>query len=304
MASQTNLINCSSPLLTEAQPLLGGKPFVQLNGPCTATSALNSPAGQGGLINGTINFFGTQGAQTALVNGGSLTTSGIDLSASYRWDDVFGGQLTLTGDWTHILTYDASDYVVAGIKVADGYDGVGQLNELTGRNNQHIAEDRGSITINYRHGRHNFNISTRMVSSLLNDDITDFQESNGLNANIGAGGLVPTGAACIDTNPISPPIPAGAGTGQFGGNNSATNVQPIGFCAGQNVSVVNGTKLNATFNTDVSYQADLPWNTTLTITIQNLFDKDPELSRDLIGYDAGTGSPLGRTLRVGIRKRW
>jgi hypothetical protein len=139
---------------------------------------------------------------------------------------------------------------------------------------------------------------------LINDDITDFAESNGLNANIGTNGVVPTGAACVDSNPTSPPIPAGAGSGQFGTNNSPTNTTPIGFCSGQNVSVINGMKLKRVFNTDASYQVELPWDTTLTVTIQNLFDKDPELSRDLIGYDAGTGSPLGRTVRVGVRKRW
>jgi iron complex outermembrane receptor protein len=287
------LINCQSALLTEPQPLLGGAPFVQLNGPCTAASALNSPAGGGGLAGGTINFFGTQGAQTALVNGGSLKTSGIDVSATWTFEEVFGGRLTLTGDWTWVLEYDASDYIVAGIKVADGYDGIGQQNALTGRNNQRISEHVGSLGVNYRRGRHNFNWSTRFRSSLINDDLTDFVAQNDRNPNIGnASGVSPTGAACAPLPP-SPPVPAGAGTGQFGT-----------FCAAQNLRILSGQKIEEVILADFSYQADLGQQTTLTVTVQNVFDTDPKFSREALGYDASTGSALGRTVRFGVRRKW
>ena len=297
------LINCSSPLVSQLNPTLGGHPFVQLNGPCVAgQSALNSTGagGVGGLSGGTINFFGAQGTQPALANGGTLKTTGIDFTAGYRFDDVVGGRLDVTLDWTRVLTYEASDYIVAGIKVADGFSGVGQFNDTTGRNGQHVARDRGSITFNYRHGRHNVNWTTRYVSKFIDDDPTLFVETNATNANIGTAGVVPTGAACVDTNPVSPRVPAGAGTGANGANTGTT----VGFCAGQNVSVLAGQKVPATFNTDVSYQLDLPWNATLTLTVQNLFDEDPAFARLAINYDAFTGSPLGRTFRIGVRKRW
>lgn len=282
-------INCQSPLLTEPQALLGGAPFVQLTSACTPASTVANA-----LAGGTINFFGTQGAQTALVNGGSLTTSGIDVNATWRFEEAWGGQLTLSADWTWVLEYDASDYVVAGIKVADGYDGVGQQNELTGRNNQRISEHVGSVGFNYRRGRHNFNWTTRFRSSLINDDLTDFLEQNDRNANIGnAAGVVPTGAACVDTNLVTPPVPGGAGTGQFGG-----------FCAGQNATILAGQKIGAVFLSDFSYQLDLAWQTTVSITVQNVFDEDPKFSREALGYDASTGTALGRTFRFGVRKRW
>jgi iron complex outermembrane receptor protein len=296
------LINCASPLLTQPIDLFGGRPFVQLaggaNGSCVqGLTALNSPNGVNG---GIVNFLGGQGTQPALANGGTLETAGIDLNASYLFEEVFDGQLTVTADLTHITKYKASDYVVAGITVAPGFKGIGQFNELTGRNGQHIAENRGSITFNYRHGRHNLNVSTRVVSSFIDDDTTNYIESNANNANIGTNGVVPTGAACIDTNPISPPVPTGAGTGQFGANTGTNG----GFCAGQNTTILAGQKVDTTFNTDVSYSVQLPWDTTLAVTIQNLFNTDPEFSRDAINYDAFTGSPLGRTVRVGVRKRW
>ncbi len=294
------LINCASPLLTEPQELLGGRPFVQLNGPCTAGSALNSPAGAGGLIGGTVNFFGQQGTQTFLVNGGQLKTSGIDVSASYRLQDLWGGDLTVTFDWTHILTYDASDYVVGGVVVAEGYSGLGTVNELTGRNSQRVFEDRASLGLNYRRGVHNLNVTTRFASSLINDDTADYLENGSTNANVGgANGVVPSGAACVDL-PNSPPVPAGAGSGSRGANSGAV----VGYCAGQNVTVLTGRKIPAAFVTDVSYQLALRENTTVTVTVQNLLDDDPNFTRDVLGYDAGVASPLGRTIRFGVRKRW
>lgn len=297
------LINCQSLLLSQNNALLNNQPFVQLNGPCTATSALNSPAGGGGLTGGFINFFGTQGAQTALVNGGTLETAGIDVNASWSFDEVWGGELTLNGDVTYILKYDASDYVVAGITVAPGYDGIGQQNSLTGRNNQRISQWVGSVGFNFHKGRHNFNWSTRARSALINDNLTDFVESNAFNGNIGASGFVNTTAAggCVDTDPFTPPVPAGAGTGQNGTN---TNTGTVGFCAAQNYRILTGQKIPTVFTTDVSYQLELPWDTRMTLTVQNLFDKDPVFSREALGYDASTGSALGRTVRFGLRKRW
>jgi iron complex outermembrane receptor protein len=40
------------------------------------------------------------------------------------------------------------------------------------------------------------------------------------------------------------------------------------------------------------------------LTVQNVFDTDPNFSRDFINYDAFSGSPLGRTYRVGVTKKW
>jgi outer membrane receptor protein involved in Fe transport len=184
---------------------------------------------------------------------------------------------------------------------AEGKAAIDQFNDSTGRNLQHVARTRGSITLNYRIGRHNFNIATRYISHFIEDATATFAEQTAQNANIGVNGVVPSGAACVDTNPTTPPVPAGAGTGLYGTN---TNTTTVGFCAGQNVAILAGQKIPATFNTDLSYNVQLPWDTTFTVTIQNLFDKDPEFARFAINYDAFTGSPLGRTVRVGVRKRW
>ncbi|HEY8616989.1 TonB-dependent receptor domain-containing protein [Phenylobacterium sp.] len=292
----TALINCSSPLLSETQDALGGRPFVQLNGPCVqGQSRINSPAGGGGLVGGNVNFFGASNGLRYLVNSGYLQTDGIDLTVSYRLQDVLGGDITLTADWSHVLSYEQSAFVVGGVEVAPGFDGVGQLNDSPGRTfNPRIAKDRGSFTFNFRRGRHNLNWQTRFTSSLINDDLGDYQELAQYNANIAnSAGVLPSGAACADNNPSTPPVPAGAGTGVYGP-----------FCAGQNYTIGTGRKVPWAWTTDVSYQVDLPWETVVTFTVQNLFDEEPGFSRTLLGYEAGLNSPVGRSLRVGVRKRF
>ena len=99
-----------------------------------------------------------------------------------------------------------------------------------------------------------------MISSLINDDnATYFTASNATNANIGTAGVVPTGAACVSAAPVVPPVPANAGTGA---NGSISAQGATGFCVNQNQTILTGQKVPATFNTDVSYQLSLPWDTT------------------------------------------
>ncbi|WP_293353676.1 TonB-dependent receptor [Phenylobacterium sp.] len=55
---------------------------------------------------------------------------------------------------------------------------------------------------------------------------------------------------------------------------------------------------------DLVYRVELPWETTLTATVQNLFDKDPPFAYSPFNYDYEHGSPLGRVLQVAVRKRF
>jgi iron complex outermembrane receptor protein len=284
-------INCSSGLITESQPLLGNRPFVQLNGACVqGTSALNSTAGNGGLTGGAINFFGGQGTQPNLFNGGSLETSGLDMSATWFTDDVWDGRLTISADATWTMTYDVSAFEVGGVVVSAGYDGVGFYgSNNAGRNGQRVPEYRASISFNYNRGPHNLNWTTRVISSLISDDNAAlFTALNSFNANIGNGAGV---QLCQAINQQSPPAPVGAGTAQYGA-----------FCAQQNVLIQAGRREPTWFNTDVTYRLTLPWRTTVTVSVQNLFDRDPPFARDILNYDAFFGSPLGRTVRFQILK--
>jgi len=101
-------------------------------------------------------------------------------------------------------------------------------------------------------------------------------------------------------------VPSAAGTGQFGslGTNLGATGTPVGFDTCQNTSVVSGTKIPASFTSDFTYRITLPAQTSLSLAIQNVFDTDPKFSRDFINYYAFSGSPLGRTLRFGLTKKW
>lgn len=300
------LANCSSDLATAPQPLLGGNPFI-------VRAAGAQPCVQGSttvaqyIQNGTINFFGSQGQQTALVNGGSLETAGIDLNVSWRRANVLGGDVSLAGDVTYITRYKQGDYVVSGITVAPGYDsGIGTLGAGPGHNGQRVAQFRGSITGNYRLGRHNFNWRTSVISSELNDDQNLFTAQNTTNSNIpNALGFVVPGGACAGLQ-TTPPVPTAGGTGTYGsvGVNLGATGTPVGFDACQNTAIITGTKIPASFTSDFTYRLTLPAQTTASVSIQNVFDTDPKFSRDAINYDAFSGSPLGRTVRLGITKKW
>ena len=73
---------------------------------------------------------------------------------------------------------------------------------------------------------------------------------------------------------------------------------------GAPVTVAAGKKIDKQILTDLAYRVFLPWDTTLTAAITNLFDKDPSYARLDLGYDPFTGDPLGRTYKVGIRKKF
>jgi len=52
---------------------------------------------------------------------------------------------------------------------------------------------------------------------------------------------------------------------------------------------------------NVTYSADLPWNTKLLATVENVFDKDPPFTRLELNYDPLTGSAFGRSFKLGVR---
>lgn len=68
--------------------------------------------------------------------------------------------------------------------------------------------------------------------------------------------------------------------------------------------VTAGQKIREQVQFDLAYREELPWDTTLTIAVQNVFDSDPPFARTELSYDALTANPLGRTVQVGLRKRF
>ena len=72
---------------------------------------------------------------------------------------------------------------------------------------------------------------------------------------------------------------------------------------GAGVTVSAGKTIKKQILTDLAYRVFLPWDTTATLAITNLFDKDPSYARLDLGYDPFTGVPQGRTYKVGLRKK-
>ncbi|MFN4024303.1 MAG: TonB-dependent receptor plug domain-containing protein [Hyphomonas sp.] len=58
----------------------------------------------------------------------------------------------------------------------------------------------------------------------------------------------------------------------------------------------------------VSYDAtvvwSLPWDTTVSFSVDNILDTDPPFARLELNYDPFTGDPIGRTFKIGVTKRF
>jgi iron complex outermembrane receptor protein len=67
---------------------------------------------------------------------------------------------------------------------------------------------------------------------------------------------------------------------------------------------VQPAKIKAWTPLDLVYRVELPWDTTFTATVQNVFDKDPPFAFSPFNYDYEHGSPLGRVLEVNVKKRF
>lgn len=55
---------------------------------------------------------------------------------------------------------------------------------------------------------------------------------------------------------------------------------------------------------DLNYTLSLPWETTLSLAVLNLTDATPPQARLELSYDPFIGNPYGRTVKVGLRKRF
>ena len=65
-----------------------------------------------------------------------------------------------------------------------------------------------------------------------------------------------------------------------------------------------GKTIDSTMFHDLSYLLQLPWDMTLSLTVENLTDEDPSFARLDLSYDPFTSSAIGRTYKVGLRKRF
>jgi iron complex outermembrane receptor protein len=55
---------------------------------------------------------------------------------------------------------------------------------------------------------------------------------------------------------------------------------------------------------DLIVRAQLPWDTVLTGSVQNMFDEDPSHAPSMYNYDYTNGNPLGRVFELNVKKRF
>jgi iron complex outermembrane receptor protein len=96
------------------------------------------------------------------INGSDITTSGIDFTAQYTFDDVLGGQLIPGTEGTYTLAYQSQDLKdINGIKLAEGKDFNNSLNDSTPFTP--FPGFKGDAYLKYVHGIHTATFVVRYI---------------------------------------------------------------------------------------------------------------------------------------------
>lgn len=200
-----------------------------------------------------------------IVNGQNTKTSGFDLRAQYDFDDFFGMDF-----------YDT--------KVSVG--GEATLTEEYKRGATTLLEDPSVVIAPAldRAGKHDL---AGEFYSFPKTRASAFINVAGENWNLRYQLLYREG-----TTIASPVCPGDAGAG-------TTADCRYSYTSGNYESV---GKLKDFWQSDVTLRVELPWETTATLSVQNLFDKDPPFAQSFYNYDVTNGNPLGRVFKVGVRK--
>ena len=103
-----------------------------------------------------------------VVNGPPIETTGLDISLSYDFGEVFAGALTAGFDATYIDKYEIDDFVVGGVLISPGFDAVGFVNEerSPGYVPGTISEWKVIANINYNYAGWNFRYELRFVDGV------------------------------------------------------------------------------------------------------------------------------------------
>jgi iron complex outermembrane receptor protein len=116
--------------------------------------------------------------QTFTINGPDQKISGLDLSLSYLFDDVLGGDLLFGADATYTLEYERDAAIVAGVQIQPAADFAGTRG-ASGIGAGTLVELRGSTFFDYSNQRHGVRVTTRYV-----DGVTDVRSGLGTVASL------------------------------------------------------------------------------------------------------------------------
>jgi iron complex outermembrane receptor protein len=129
---------------------------------------------------------------TKYINGPGIKTTGIDLNADYTFNEIYGGDLTLGGDATYILSYKVGATAVEGITVSQPFSAVGYLNYQTV--SYPIPRWKGNAFVEYTLGDHNLRWQFKYVNGYIDQRTAPFSASPNYN------GLVLPQGKKIDSN--------------------------------------------------------------------------------------------------------
>ena len=197
-------------------------------------------------------------------NGPTVETKGIDADINYHFDDILDGGVDVGANVSYVLAYKQAAFSYGGVAVSAAYDAVGFTNY--DRLPGTIPKWRGQFYADYNRGNHNLRWTINYV-----DGATDNRGPT----------TVQTGASsnCNVAN-------AKAGT--------ATNCQLTTL----------GLELGAFVSHDLTYRLLLPNDMTLTASVLNALDEEPAKARIEYSYDPFIGNPLGRTFKLGLKKKF
>ena len=205
-----------------------------------------------------------------VINGPSTKTSGLEFRAQYEWDDflVDGSNWTVGAEATYLLKYKRGAVPLFGsdtITIAP-------------------AEDRAGL------------------SDILNDFFSYPELKANTFASYSKDGLsirwqmrYSEGTSPAFGSPFFVTVPDATATQ----NGTAANLCTTS-CAGRRLEAVG--KSNDYFQHDVIVRWNAPWDTVITASVQNLFDKDPPYLPSPYNYDLTQGNPLGRVFELGFKK--
>jgi iron complex outermembrane receptor protein len=69
-------------------------------------------------------------------------------------------------------------------------------------------------------------------------------------------------------------------------------------------AITKGKNIDSYTTVDLTYRVFLPWDSTLVISADNIFNQDPPFARLDLGYDPFTASGLGRTFKFSLTKKF
>lgn len=106
------------------------------------------------------------------INGPTAEFDGIDLRASYRFDEVLGGTLTLGTVATHTLGFKFDGFSIDGLIPVAPLEAVGKLN--FGTLAYPLPETKGQAYVNYAKGPVNARWTARYTASYLDEQDSSF----------------------------------------------------------------------------------------------------------------------------------